>query len=322
MDDTASTHKHPHHGTESWQQPVTNGTANPNPKDKWDKGAMVLKFVGLLVIAAVIAGIGIFGLRSLVEHQETEKNRRLRSELMSRSAEAKASLDNEMVAAVIAELLKPTADQNPERMVLNLELLAHHSDDVRTLKPLLQQVYKKLSENPTQNESYLERLRGTTREIIDKQLATFGHPSRMRDGSVLIEDLAKPGNAPVLIEDTIRVTEILDQPLSEKSVKIEVASVDVENQTLYVRLIVGSASETKDLNVTVGMFDFPAVDNHPLPHGFHCALVLNNIDSDSAEVTFVYFPSSLLVPQEPEFLSTLKAPSPEPSPEPSKSPQP
>ena len=50
--------------------------------------------------------------------------------------------------------------------------------------------------------------------------------------------------------------------------------------------------QTKMATFSVGYFDFPMIDNTRLTGGQRCAVVLNNISDQSADITLVLFPGS------------------------------
>jgi hypothetical protein len=287
-------------------------------RDAWDKADIVLKFVGALGTAIVVGLVGIFGSSFLARQQEAETNLRLYTELMSRREEADTSLRKEMFNSIITNFLKPSANEPPEKRVLNLELLAYNFHDSLDLGPLFKDVYKALEAKPGRNQPYIDRLTRVTRDVVDKQVAMLAEAGGKRDGNIIFEQLKdKPGGVTVM-DDMITVKSDQDQSLVQKQVRIEVLSVNTEKQELNVRLIVRSSPDTYEADAvfTVGFFDFPMLDNIRLPGGSRCAVVLNTFDPEFADFTFVYFPGTRASlkekPYYDEILLNLKRPLVEP----------
>lgn len=291
------------------------GPPAPTPKrDAWDKVDIIFKLVGALGTAIVVGLVGIFGSTFLAKQQEAETNLRLYTELMSRREEADTSLRKEMFNSIITNFLKPSADEPPEKRVLNLELLAYNFHDSLDLGPLFKDVYKALEGNPTKNQPYIERLTRVTRDVVDKQVAMLAEAGGKRDGNIIFEQLKDQPGGVTVMDNEISVKSEHDQSLMKKQVRIEVLSFNTEKQELSVRLIVRSSPDTYEADAvfTVGFFDFPMLDNIRLPGGSRCAVVLNTFDPDFADFTFVYFPGTRASlkekPYYDEILLNLKRP--------------
>lgn len=283
-------------------------------RDVWDKADIVLKFVGALGTAIVVGLVGIFGSSFLARQQEAETNLRLYTELMSRREEADTSLRKEMFNSIITNFLKPSANQPPEKRVLNIEMLAYNFHDSLDLGPLFKDVYKELEENPTRNQPYIDRLTRVTRDVVDKQVAMLAEAGGKRDGNIIFEQLKDQPGGVTVMDNFITVKSDQDQSFVQKQVRIEVLSVNKEKQELNVRLIVRSSPDTYEADAvfTVGFFDFPMLDNIRLPGGSRCAIVLNTFDPEFADFTFVYFPGTRASlkekPYYDEILLNLKRP--------------
>jgi hypothetical protein len=286
-------------------------------RDAWDKADIIFKFVGALGTAIVVGLVGIFGSNFLADRQEAETNLRLYTELMSRREESDTSLRKEMFNSIITNFLKPSANEPPEKSVLNLELLAYNFHDSLDLGPLFKDVYKKLEANREKNQPYIERLTRVTRDVVNKQVAMLAEAGGKRDVNIAFEDLKdKPGGVTVL-DDFIIVKSPINQLPKRKQVRIEVLGVNPEKQEIRLRLIVKSGPDNDDADAmfTVGFFDFPMLDNIRLPEGSRCAVVLNAFDPEYADFTFVYFPGERASlkekPYYDEILDKLRKPTPE-----------
>ncbi len=294
----------------------------PNTKaktrDGWDKADIILKFVGAVGTAVVLGFVGFFGSHFLAQRQEAETDLRLYTELMSKHEEADTSMRKETFNSIITNFLKPASEEQPDKLVLNLELLAYNFHDSLDLGPLFKDVYKRLAKNSAENTQYIERLKKLTRDVIAKQIAMLAEAGGKRDGNIAFADLeTKPGGVTVT-DDFISVKSSQPGgPTTQKQVRIEVLGRDFEKQELRVRLIVRTPPDTDEADAvfSVGFFDFPMLDNIRLPQGLRCAIVLNEFDNDnkSADFTFVYFPGSRASlkekPYYDEILSSLRKPS-------------
>jgi hypothetical protein len=283
-------------------------------RDTWDKVDIVFKFVGAIGTAVVVGLVGIFGSSFLARQQEAETNLRLYTELMSKREEADTSLRKEMFNSIITNFLKPSANQPPEKRVLNIEMLAYNFHDSLDLGPLFKDVYNELELNRTRNQPYIDRLTRVTRDVVDKQVAMLAEAGGKRDGNIIFEQLKDQPGGVTVMDNLITVKSDQDHSLVQKQVRIEVLNVNPEKQELSVRLIVRSSPDTYDADAvfTVGFFDFPMLDNIRLPGGSRCAVVLNTFDPEFADFTFVYFPGTRASlkekPYYDEILLNLKRP--------------
>jgi hypothetical protein len=292
--------------------------SEPKPKDRRDTLDMFIKLIGAIGIPVVLAGIGIGGSIFLAHRQEAETNLRLYTELMSKREEADTSLRKEMFNSIITNFLKPASEEQPDKMVLNLELLAYNFHDSLDLAPLFKDVNKKLLRHPDANKPYIDRLTKVTRDVIAKQIAMLEEAGGSLDGSLDLAEIDRKPAGVMVIDELIPAASIEHprDPSTQKQVRVEVLSVDRSKRELEVRLIVRTSPDTVAESVfTVGFFDFPMLDNVRLPQGLRCAIVLNQFDAEQgmADLTLVYFPGDRAglkeKPYYDEILSTLRKPS-------------
>ena len=259
------------------------------PKDRWDKLAVILHPVGGLLTAIAIAYIGIKGSRLLDRQQARDTNARLYSELMSRREESESSLRKDMFVSIIQSFLQPQpADLDSK--VLNLELLAYNFHDSLNLKPLFLDLVRRISASKDPARStYSQRIHRVGREIAAKQLfALEGHGKSFRR-TIDLEELASQGRAGVPLDG---------EPISidgkSCQVNLRVLAVDPEQPALQVRLEVkapeGSNQPDTRAQFDVGWFDFPMIDNTRLANGLRCAVTLSNFSRSMADLTTICFP--------------------------------
>jgi hypothetical protein len=96
-----------------------------------------------------------------------------------------------------------------------------------------------------------------------------------------------------LDDDTLAVGETL------RNFRIFALEADLKTRSLKVRLEVRTLADTSmastDPNVVefwVDFFDFPVIDNIRLSHDQRCAVVLNDFEDESADISILEFPGS------------------------------
>jgi len=269
-------------------------------RDRWDKLDIILKFAGGVMTALSVALVGFLGSRFLAQRQDVETDSRLYTELMSHREEADTSLRKEMFNSIIKDFLmieKTEPSNQPDKMILGLELLAYNFHDSLDLGPLFKDVYRHLYKKPLpeRNKQYLDRLAKVTRDVIGKQIEMLEEAGAKLDGTIDLNEMKKNPGSIKIIDDSIPV-KVDDGRQYRKKVCVEALGVDPEKRELRVRLRVWSPQnngETEaDALFWVGFSDFPMLDNVRLPQGYRCSIALREFQDESAEITFVHFPSS------------------------------
>ncbi len=260
-------------------------------KDKWDKIDIILKPVGGLFAAIAVGGLGFFGSKFLEEKQATETRVRLYTELMSKREESESALRKDMFVSIIQTFLNP-ASSSVDDKVLNLELLAYNFHESLNLKPLFTHLNKQIVNGDNKNTDYLLRLERVAREVTRKQLMVLEGAGKSMDRTIDMETLRNTPGGIQLDPGTLEVGGI------DRSFKIYVLEVDFKSREMRIRLEITTPHEpTDDLKSSVaefwvGFYDFPMIDNTRLLHDQRCAIVLNNFDEFSADITLSYFPGS------------------------------
>lgn len=260
-------------------------------KDKWDKIDIILKPVGGLFAALAVGGLGFFGSKFLEEKQATETRVRLYTELMSKREESESALRKDMFVSIIQTFLNP-ASSSVDDKVLNLELLAYNFHESLNLKPLFTHLNKQILNGDNKNTDYLLRLERVAREVTRKQLMVLEGAGKSMDRTIDMETLRNTPGGIQLDPGTLEVGGI------DRSFKIYVLEVDIKSREMRIRLEITTPHEpTADLKSSVaefwvGFYDFPMIDNTRLLHDQRCAIVLNNFDEFSADITLSYFPGS------------------------------
>ena len=268
-------------------------TTTGEPKDRWDKIGIIMAPLGGLLTAVAVAGVGYYGSHLLSQRQTIETNARLYSELTSKREESEASLRKDMLVSVIQSFLQPSEVSSIDGRVLKLELLAYNFHESLNLKPLFEDVARRLrTSNDPGRKEYLERVTRVAREIGSKQLfALEGHGRSFRR-SVDFDELTAAGKAGLAL-----APEDIHMGDRKFRVNLRVLEADIDNQELKVRLEVQPLAENVtevDTRATfvVGFFDFPLIDNTRLSNGQRCAAMMSAFGKHGAELTAICFPGA------------------------------
>ncbi|HLP16853.1 MAG TPA: hypothetical protein VK470_11375 [Bacteroidota bacterium] len=272
-------------------------------RDIWEKVALVFQAGGGIITAVTVAVIGLIGSNYLKEReladtqsrermQAAESNVRVYTELMSKREEAESSLRKDMFVSIIQSFLSPRSGSLDEK-VLNLELLAYNFHESLNLKPLFIYLERQIKRSGGPEKTELEeRLVSVAREITHKQMLVLEGAGAKADRIVDLTELKKTPGGIVLDEVTLKFD---DHP---RHFSIVALQADMKTHELKVRLEVRSvvdSTQTAEMNAVefwVGPFDFPMIDNTRLSNDQRCAIVLNAFDTESADITLVFFPGA------------------------------
>jgi hypothetical protein len=265
-------------------------------RDAWDKIDILMRPMGGLLTAAAIAVFGFITSSALNQRQAIDTNTRLYTELMSRREESESALRKDMCVSIINSFVNPH-ETELNASVLNLEMLAYNFHESLNLKPLFEEMRRrvlraqeevKTPEARAENEVYLDRLQSMAREIVRRQMIVLEGVGRRFDRTIdLTEDpVGTSLEGASLTLDGIQTT-----------FGIDVLDLDRENREIRIGLNIETPDpeqgrQTKVAMFGVSYFDFPMIDNTRLPGGQRCSVVLNNISDQSADITLVLFPGS------------------------------
>ncbi len=262
------------------------------PKDFWDKLGVVLSPIGGLLTAVAVAGVGFYGSHMLEKRQTAETNARLYSELMSKREESESGLRKDMLMAVVQSFLQPDVASSLDNRVLKLELLAYNFHESLDLRPLFEDLARRLHRAPKseQNDNLLLRVTTVGREIANKQLFALEGRGRSFRRTVDFEEMRNAGRAGIALEPEDVILEGSRYTVNLRALKVE----DLDQQ-VQIRLEVKPAASEADSAVTraqfaVSYFDFPLIDNTRLSNGQRCAVMLSNFGKAAAELTTICYP--------------------------------
>jgi len=269
----------------------------PRPKrDTWDKLDILMRPMGGLLTAAAIAVLGFITSSALNQRQTVDTNTRLYTELMSRREESESALRKDMCVSIINSFVNP-GETGLGASVLNLEMLAYNFHESLNLKPLFEEMRRRVTraqaeartpEAQAENEEYLERLQSMAREIVRRQMIVLEGVGRRFDRTI---DLSEDPSGTSLEPATLTLDGI------PTTFGIDILDVDRENREIRISLSIETPDpeqgrQTKVAAFGVSYFDFPMIDNTRLLGGQRCSIVLNNMSDQSADITLVLFPGS------------------------------
>lgn len=280
-------------------------------RDTWDKLQIILQPVGGLFTALAIALLGVFSSQFLERRQAAESNARLYSELMSRREEAESALRKDMFQTIIGSFVSPGSrgtDLNAE--LLNLELLAYNFHESLNLKPLFIDMRRRITVGQERAQTpqaqveyagYLDRVERVAREIARKQMIVLEGVGQKFDRTIdMTGDPVGSSLEPATLElgprRSIFSIDILGVDPAQREILIDL-SVDTPDSVL--------GRQTKNATFRVGYFDFPMIDNTRLVGGDRCAVVLNSMTEQSADVTLVLFPGAYASLKEKPYYSEV-----------------
>jgi hypothetical protein len=272
-------------------------TEGPGKKrDAWDKIDILLRPVGGLLTAAAIGLLGFITSSALNKRQAIDTNTRLYTELMSRREESESALRKDMCVSIINSFVNPN-ETGLSASVLNLEMLAYNFHESLNLKPLFEEMLRRVMDaqaeaqtpaTQAENAAYLGRLETMAREIVRRQMIVLEGVGKRFDRTI---DLSGDPGGTSLESATLTLDGI------ETTFGIDVLDVDSVNREVRIALNIETPDpeqgrQTKVANFGVSYFDFPMIDNTRLNGGQRCAVVLNSISEQSADITLVLFPGS------------------------------
>ena len=265
-------------------------------RDIWDKLDVIMHPVGGLLTAAAIALLGFITSNALNQRQATDTNTRLYTDLMSRREESESALRKDMCVSIINSFVNPT-EKGLSSSILNLEMLAYNFHESLNLKPLFEEMRRRVlhqqanARTPAEQAEaveYLGRLETVAQEIVRRQMIVLEGVGKRFDRTVdLTSDPAGTSLEPATLE------------LEGDSTTFAIDVVDVDRANREVRIALNIETpdpelgrQTKVATFGVSFFDFPMIDNTRLVGGQRCSVVLNGMSDESADLTLVLFPGT------------------------------
>jgi len=265
-------------------------------RDTWDKIDILMRPMGGLLTAVALTVLGFITSSALSQRQAIDTNTRLYTELMSRREESESALRKDMCVSIINSFVNPR-DEGLSASVLNLEMLAYNFHESLNLKPLFDEMRRRVVR--AQNEAktpaaradsavYLDRLETMAREIVRRQMIVLEGVGKRFDRTI---DLTGDPGGTSLEPATLTLDGV------PTTFAIDVLDVDRASREIRLGLNIETPDpeqgrQTKVATFGVSYFDFPMIDNTRLVGGQRCSVVLNSISGESADITLVLFPGT------------------------------
>jgi hypothetical protein len=278
-----------------------------DPKDWWDKADIILKPVGGLLTALSVAIVGYLGSQYLNRLQAQDTNVRLYAQLMSSRESSDSALRQQMFDQILSTFLtnESGGPASAEDQVLALELLTYNFHEALDLGPLFRQVHQRITSSTGDSklaatagtggtDRLYNRLRRVALEVTGKQIATLEDAGVVRRNLLLLfEELEEHPEGIRLLQEDLTLGG--SDGTRSRRFTLWALGVTPDRREVKVRLEVWpTGAERPEANATfsVGIFDFPMINNTRLPRGDRVAVVIENLAFDSAQIAVVYFPGS------------------------------
>jgi len=266
--------------------------------NRWSKVSGLLRDLATPLTVAIV---GLLASIYVNRQQALEANQRAFAELVSQRESADTNLRIEMFKTVLSGFL--TQGTGVSDQILKLEILAYNFNESMDLGPLFQDVFRKVNaSNP--DDLNRQRLTRVSSDVVHKQVEALTFELGVaKDAPVIdFEELkANPAGISNVINEVIRLrypeVDAVGHP--ERRFKLDVFGRDEKQQELTIHLVIGPPGQTGpdakpeiDVKFSVGYFDFPAINNTRLSNGERCAVVVRNMDENSAKISLIYFPAN------------------------------
>jgi hypothetical protein len=228
--------------------------------------------------------------RASAERQGVEARLRLYTELLSKREEADTGVRKGIFDRVLETYLKPGGEDLQQRLVA-LELLALNFHDSLALSPLFWQLQRQILREPAaRREDLLTQLERIARAIKDRQVEVLEVVGVKRDATIDFDELASKASV-TLFDEKLSFDDpdpLASRPRLTRRFQAEVVEQDAKQHRLLVRV----QDDRAQWALWVDVFDFPMVDFVRLSKSERFTVVLRTYKPRSAQLTFIYYPSS------------------------------
>ncbi len=285
----------------------------------------------VLALPLVTLVLGYWFNASLNERQQMDTNTRLYIEMQGRREEADSNLRKDMFNSILQTFMtrdsavRITSEEVIRQQTLSLELLAANFHESLDIAPLFKDVERRIElEQRSTNTELRQRLESVAIQVIERQLTTMADVGSVERGDAMASKLNEPGSATYLIFGARTVANPAVNPgegtsrlcLSMKAdngsthhrqFTLDVTGLDERQREVMVRLVVTKpitdeqchqaaldivANREVDTNFSVGLFDFPMIDNTRLSDNQRAAVSLIALTPNVLSLKIAYFPSS------------------------------
>ena len=332
--------------------PTDSGTPPPDtvrPRRDWRDNvkfaASVVNSLAVPLLTVAATAVGIYATNTLKEREIAIATDNNAQALRNQREESETNLRSAMFRELVGPLLQSETEAaarggdadlpRAQRLALLAELLALNFHEHFELGPLLRYV----DTLPGQTDEARQRLRGTSRRVISRQLAPLlssavgdsqQHPAFLELS--LNADASEPADRPIscALPDGTPSNQAVGGSLSlqcsgtavgtplrivspdgKDSLQVNVRAVSWAAQTVGIySVLLGpngeSQAHTPPIEFTLSPYSFPFSDNTLLPSGNRFGLYLTRIDEIPGvarvmRLSFVWFPKDFVPPRERPF---------------------
>jgi len=303
----------------------------PPKKDDGGNAKPWIELVKVLALPLVTLVLGYWFNASLNERQQRDTNSRLYIEMQGRREEADSNLRKDMFNSILETFMardpaqRITSEEVIRQQTLSLELLAANFHESLDIAPLFKDVERRIAvEERATNTELRRRLEAVALQVIERQLTTMVDVGSVERGDAMASKLKEPESAAYLMfgartvpnpainpgEGTSRLCLTMkadDGSMHYRQFTLDVTGLDERQREVMVRLVVTReitseqcqqaaldlvANGEVDTNFSVGLFDFPMIDNTRLSNNQRAAVSLVALTPDVLSIKVAYFPSS------------------------------
>jgi len=290
-----------------------------------------IELAKVLALPLVTLVLGYWFNASLNERQQIDTNTRLYIEMQGRREEADSNLRKDMFNSILQTFMtrdpavRITSEEVIRQQTLSLELLAANFHESLDIAPLFKDVERRIElEQRSTNTELRQRLESVAIQVIERQLTTMSDVGSVERGDAMASKLNEPGSATYLIfgartvanpainpgEGTSRLCLSMkadDGSTHHRQFTLDVTGLDERQREVMVRLVVTKPITTEqcqqaaldivanrevDTNFSIGLFDFPMIDNTRLSDNQRAAVSLIALTPNVLSLKIAYFPSS------------------------------
>ena len=305
--------------------------APPPKKDDGGSSKPWIELIKVTALPLVTLVLGFYFNASLNERQQKDTNLRLYTEVQGRREEADSNLRKDMFNSILQTFmtrdpsLRITSEEVIRQQTLSLELLAANFHESLDIAPLFRDVERRIAlEERSTNVELRSRLESVALQVIERQLTTMSDVGSVERGDAMASKLKEPESAAYLMfgartvpnpainpgEGTSRLCLTLkaDDGLTYfRQFTLDITGLDEGQREVMVRLVISKpitkeqcqqaeldlvANGEVDTNFSVGLFDFPMIDNTRLSINQRAAVSLMSLTPDVLSMKVAYFPAS------------------------------
>lgn len=270
--------------------------ATKKPDERSSRALEWTKAVGMPLVTLIATVLGGYYFTSLTKEREAqqaatlrerevrESNERLYAQLLTQRESSDAQVRKDMFGVVIKSFLAEPKPGDWNTKVLQLELLANNFNQSLDLAPLFKDVARRLRIAPglsrATRRDLQKRLDANAADLIFRQVTALAQRGYSADATVGVSDWKSHYGDPY-IRGTIAKSQLVPttalapaDAAEQIDFRVEVTDVDLQQREVEVRLLVYFPAQQLERTFSVGLYDFPMLDNTQLPYGLRASVVI------------------------------------------------